>query len=219
VPTLPGIVRSATPIAKGFDCSVNLTQPNISELAEQFQFCVRYLPWHNWREGDLTYSEAMNILQSGLALMPVYPYPGSGWQPDRSSGVLCGTRAVAGAQVIGFPRNVNLWMDLEGIADGWPAQSTIDHCNNWFDVVEAAGYVPGLYVGVPVNLTGEQLFLSLKFHHYWKSLSESTPDIPTRGYQMVQSAGGDVAGVSVDLNVTRRDLLGGHAKWLVVGPN
>jgi hypothetical protein len=219
MPTLPGVIRSATPSAKGFDCAVNLTQTNVAQLAKQFQFCVRYIPWNNWTSGDLTFTEAISILQSGLALMPVYPYPDAGWQPDQSSGVLCGKRAVAGAETIGFPKNVNVWMDLEGIANGWPAQSTIDHCNSWFDVVEAAGYVPGLYVGEPVNLTGAQLFSSLKFHHYWRSLSGSTPDIPTRGYQMLQSAGGDVAGVSIDGNVTQRDLLGGNAQWLVVGPH
>lgn len=213
---LPGVVRSATPTAKGFDCAVNLTVANIAALARQFQFCVRYVPWHNWTDGDLTYTEAINILQSGMALMPVYPYPGAGWQPDQASGIVCGKRAVAGAETLGFPPNVNLWMDLEGIADGWPAQNTIDHCNNWFDVVEAAGYVPGVYVGEPVNLTSEQLFSSLKFHHYWRSLSGATPDIPVRGYQMIQSAGGTVSGVSIDSNIVQRDLLGGNAQWLVI---
>jgi len=107
-------------------------------------------------------------------------------------------------------------MDLEGIAPDWPPQQTVDHCNSWFDVVEAAGYVPGIYVGEPVNLTGERLFSSLKFHHYWKSLSGATSDIPTRGYQMIQSGADPVAGISIDSNVAQRDLLGGNAQWLVI---
>ena len=217
--TLPGVVRSATPAAKGFDCAVNLSQRNIAELVKQFQFCVRYIPWNTWQSGDLTVNEATDILQGGLALMPVYPYPGSGWQPNQSTGIRCGKIAVAGAETIGFPKNINVWMDFEGIADGWPAQDSIDHCNSWFDVVEAAGYLPGIYVGEPINLTGDQLFSSLKFHHYWRSLSGATPQIPTRGYQMIQSAGGTVAGVSIDSNVTQRDLLGGNAQWLVIGPH
>jgi hypothetical protein len=188
----------------------------IAKLAQQFQFCARYVPWDNWSTGDLTSTEATNILQAGLALMPIYPYPGEGWEPDAASGILCGRRAAAGAQALGFPKNVNLWMDLEGIAPGWPSANTIDHCNNWFDAVDAAGYVPGIYVGEPVNLTGEQLFSSLKFDHYWRSLSGATPEIPTRGYQMLQSSAGPVAGISIDANVTQRDLLGGNAQWLVI---
>lgn len=216
MPDLPGVIRSATPGAKGFDTAVNLDSAAIAELAKQFQFCVRYVPWHNWTDGDLTFTEAVNILQSGLALMPVYPYPGPGWQPDEASGIVCGKRAVAGAETLGFPKNVNLWMDLEGIASDWSPQNTIAHCNNWFDVVEAAGYVPGIYVGEPINLSGEQLFSSLKFHHYWRSLSGATPPIPTRGYQMLQSAADPVAGIDIDSNVAQRDQLGGNAQWLVI---
>lgn len=214
--TLPGIVSRATPGEKGFDAGVTLDPPAIAQLAKQFRFCLRYVPYDNWTQGDLTNAEATNIVRSGLALMPIYPYPGPGWQPDASSGVLHGRRAVAGAQAIGFPKDVNLWMDLEGIANGWPSQATIDHCNTWFDVVDSAGYVPGIYVGEPVNLTGEQLFSSLKFEHYWRSLSASTPDVPTRGYQMLQSASAPVAGVDIDANLTQRDLLGGNAQWLIL---
>jgi len=65
------VIRSATPTAKGFDAAVNLDPAPIAELAKQFQFCLRYVPWHNWIDGDLTFTEAMNILQSGLALMPI----------------------------------------------------------------------------------------------------------------------------------------------------
>ncbi|MFY9719386.1 MAG: glycoside hydrolase domain-containing protein [Candidatus Cybelea sp.] len=213
---LPGVIRRATPAAKGFDTAANLSPAAIAALAKQFQFCVRYVPWDTRSAGDLTSTEATNILQAGLALMPIYPYPGAGWQPDDASGLLGGKRAAAGAESLGFPKGVNLWMDLEGVAPGWPAASTIDHCNNWFDVVEAAGYVPGIYVGEPVNLTGEQLFSSLKFDHYWRSLSGATPDIPTRGYQMLQSAAEPIAGISIDSNVAQRDSLGGNAQWLVI---
>jgi hypothetical protein len=214
--SLPGVVRSATPGAKGFDASVNLSAASTSALAGQFSFCLRYVPFHGWTDGDLTFSEATAILQSGLALMPIYPYPGDDWQPDAASGSLHGSRAVAGAQALGFPAGVNLWMDLEGIASAWPSQSVIDHCNVWFDVVEASGYVPGVYVGMPCGLTGDQLFSALKFHHYWRSQSASTPDVPTRGYQMVQSLPATVDGIELDPDVTQRDLLGGNAQWLVL---
>lgn len=216
MPTLMGSVRSATPGAQGFDASVNLSPSAVAALSGQFAFCLRYVPFDGWIDGDLTFDEAANILESGLALMPIYPYPGDNWQPNGASGVTHGRRAAANARALGFPDNVNLWMDLEGIADGWPVQSVIDHCNMWFDVVEAAGYVPGIYVGMPCGLTADQLFWALKFHHYWRSQSASTPDIPSRGYQMIQSMPTTVAGIEVDPDATRRDSLGGNAQWLVL---
>jgi hypothetical protein len=213
-----GSVRSATPGAKGFDASVTLTSANIDSLSQQFAFCLRYVAFNNLVDGDLTFDEAANILEGGMALMPIYPCPFSTsvWKPDVDSGKLHGRRAADNARAVGFPDNVNLWMDLEGIADGWPAQNVIDHCNAWYDVVESAGYVPGIYVGMPCGLTGDQLFSNLKFQHYWRSLSGSTPDIPTRGYQMIQSGVGNQSGVDVDLDVTQRDQLGGNAQWLIL---
>jgi hypothetical protein len=215
---LPGSVNSATPGAQGFDASVNLAASDITLLAKTFTFCLRYVPYNAWTGGDVTYDEAKSILQAGLALMPIYPYPGSGWQPDGASGTVNGNRAISGARTAGFPDNMNLWMDLEGIADGWPAQSVIDHCNAWYDVVEAAGFVPGLYVGLPCGLTGDQLYSSLKFHHYWRSESTSSPAIPVRGYQVIPSLSTTPAdlGFEIDPDVTQRDNLGGNAQWLVV---
>ncbi len=53
-----------------------------------------------------------------------------------------------------------------------------------YEAVKAAGYLPGLYVGGGALLSGEQLY-SLPFEHYWRSQSR-VPDIPNRGYQLIQ---------------------------------
>ena len=219
--TLLGSVRSATPGVQGFDTSVGLGPDKISALAQRYTFCLRFVPFDAWSTGDLTFDEAANILESGLALMPIYPCPYSTaiWKPDANSGKTHGRRAATNARATGFPDNVNLWLDLEGIAPDCPAQNVIDHCNNWYDVVESAGYVPGIYVGMPCGLSGDQLFSNLKFQHYWRSESGSTPDIPTRGFQMKQSLTitlPDPIGIEIDPDVTLRDGLGGNAQWLVL---
>ena len=68
---------------------------------------------------------------------------------------------------------------------------------------------------MPCGLTGDQLHNALKFHSYWRSESASTPDIPVRGFQMIQSRGQTVDGLALDPDVTQRDLLGNDAQWLV----
>ena len=81
------------------------------------------------------------------------------------------------------------------------------------EAIGAAGYVPGIYVGADCILNGQALRFRLKFAHYWKSLSD-VPDIPGRGYQMIQSAGQPVADVDTDLDRTQTDLLGDKVVWL-----
>ncbi len=55
----------------------------------------------------------------------------------------------------------------------------------------------------------------MKTKHFWKSGS-TVPDIPERGYQMVQRIvqGDRVGGVENDRNVTKTDAFGGTVMWL-----
>ena len=81
--------------------------------------------------------------------------------------------------------------------------------------VEGAGFVSGLYVGAKASLTGNELFWRLTTKHYWKSGSR-VPDIPNRGYQLVQSIirHDKIDGVAIDRNLTKSDNFGGSALWL-----
>jgi len=91
----------------------------------------------------------------------------------------------------------------------------IDYCEAWFEAVNQSGYIPGLYVGAGALLTGQQLY-DLSFQHYWRSQSR-VPDIPSRGYQMIQLFPSiQVNGVGVDLDVVQDDQQGGQAQWLQV---
>jgi hypothetical protein len=84
----------------------------------------------------------------------------------------------------------------------------------------AGGFVPGVYVGANAILNGAQLFNALKFQHFWKSGS-IVPQIPVRGYQMIQTIPGhattvDGIALHLDLDLTHTDALGGHVQWLTL---
>jgi L,D-transpeptidase catalytic domain/Rv2525c-like, glycoside hydrolase-like domain len=108
-----------------------------------------------------------------------------------------------------LPDKASVWLDLEGVDGAASADLVVAYCNAWFKEVETAGYTTGVYVGANSRLSGEDLYLRLKTKHYWKSGS-NVPDIPHRGYCMVQHirAGDKVGGVEIDRNVTFVDAFG-----------
>jgi hypothetical protein len=214
---LPGKVQDAISSVPGFDCDAVLS----ADLARQFfsqgyKFCLRYLSRAQAAQ-NLTAQEATDILNSGLALMPVQHARAPGWFPDASLGQQDGQEASANAKAIGFPTGVSLWCDLEGVNAAAPAQEVIDYSRAWYHAVHAAGYSPGLYVGAGTLLSGQQLF-DLPFRHYWRS-SSRVPDIPKHGYQLIQfSPAIQLNGIAIDLDVALPDNEGGSARWLRARP-
>jgi Domain of unknown function (DUF1906) len=210
---LPGKVQDAASSVPGFDCDAVLS----ADLARQFfsqgyKFCLRYLSRAQAAQ-NLTVQEAMDILNSGLALMPVQHARPPGWSPDASLGQADGQEASANAKVTGFPIGVSLWCDLEGVNTGARAQDVMDYARDWHNEVHAAGYSPGLYVGAGTLLSGQQLF-DLPFRHCWRS-SSRVPDIPRRGYQLIQfSPTIQLNGIAIDLDVALPDQRGDSARWL-----
>ncbi|ACV58538.1 glycoside hydrolase domain-containing protein [Alicyclobacillus acidocaldarius] len=119
------------------------------------------------------------------------------------------THPINAAQNIGYLIGCNLWLDFEGISDVSDI-TAIEWANDWFNAVQNAGYVPGIYVGEPEPLTSAQLYNDLNFSHYWRSCSNSTPDVDVRGYQMIQTnCSTTVLGINVDLDTVQTDNLGG----------
>ena len=213
---LSGQIEDAAASVPGFDCDAVLS----AELAQQFfsqgyKFCLRYLA-HAQATLNLSAEEATDILNSGLALMPVQHVRAAGWSPDQPLGQQDGQEAASIAQTIGFPGGVNIWCDLEEVNITANAQDVIDYCQGWYGAVRAAGYSPGLYVGAATLLTGQQLF-DLPFRHYWRS-SSSVPDLPSRGYQLIQfSPTIQLNGIPVDLDVALPDNRADSARWIRAG--
>jgi hypothetical protein len=134
-----------------------------------------------------------------------------GWVATAQLGKTYGTNAASNAQQVGLPAGMNIWLDLEGVSKKSSHQDVIDYCNAWFNQVDGAGYLSGVYVGADATLTSEELFLNLKTRHYWRSGS-TVPPIAHRGYQLIQHIG-----TALDTNVTQTDDLGGTVMWLAPG--
>lgn len=213
---LPGQTEDAASSVPGFDCAAILS----AELAQQFfsqgyKFCLRYLA-HARAALNLSTQEATDILNSGLALMPVQHVRAPGWSPNQPLGQQDGQEAASMAQTIGFPGGVNIWCDLEEVNISANAHDVIAYCQAWYGAVRATDYLPGLYVGARTQLSGQQLF-DLPFQHYWRS-SSSVPDLPSRGYQLIQfSPTMQLNGISVDLDVALPDNRGDSARWTRAG--
>jgi len=216
---LQGNVQIAPDGSLGFDADSVVTLAVAQQFAAQgYTFCLRYLSLsHGQQHGDLSTSEASNILAAGLALMPVQHVARSPWFPTAALGQTNGANAASNAAAIGFPVGVNVWCDLEGVAAGTDPADVIGYCNAWFSAVSNAGYVPGLYVGANAILDGQQLY-DLPVEHYWKSES-IVPALPVRGYQMVQKmVHGTVNGIGIDSNTINTDSKGGRPIWLIQTP-
>lgn len=212
---LAGHVQGAPAGAPGFDADTVITAATAQEFYSQgYRFCVRYLTRSNTESScDLTAQEAANILAGGLALMPVQHVRSVGWLPTADLGSQDGTEAATNAGTVGFPAGVSVWCDLEGVGSSATAADVTAYCNAWYAAVTLAGYIPGLYVGTSVVLTAQQLY-DLPFRSYWKSAS-NVPEIPVRGYQMVQTLDQNlVNGIGIDRDVTQTDNLGGQVQWL-----
>jgi len=146
----------------------------------------------------------------------------SAWIPSAAKGTTNGNVAAAEAAKLGVPWGVTIWCDLEGVKVGTPRQRVIDYCNRWHAGVASAGYVPGLYVGYHPGLSSTQLYLKLRFSHYWGAFNLNSDQFPAvRGLQMKQSIRRSediVPGVQLDYQVDRvsADRLGGRPTLLAL---
>ena len=214
---LSGRVEGAPPAARGFDRTTPLTKKSAADFRNRgFRFCVRYITraYDQESSGDLSRAEADIILDAGLALMAVQHCPLKNWTPTEVLGQTYGANAVKNAQQVGLPPGVNIWLDLEGVRGDTPAQSVIDYCNAWFAAVETAGFASGVYIGDSIVISADDLYWNLKTKHYWKSGSD-VPDIPHRGYQMIQRIPKDADDdQNVDTDVTQTDAFGDAVQWL-----
>jgi hypothetical protein len=219
--TLTGTVQAASPGVKGFDANTTITSSIATAFYDAgYRFCVRYVGRVSMASYDLTTSEANDILNAGLALMVVQHVLDPGWSPTQSLGAEYGANAAAFSQQIGVPSGVNVWCDLEGVSTSASASDVTAYCTAWYDAVESAGYVPGLYVGWEPGLSGSELY-DLPFNHYWGAYNVDGDSTPyPRGFQLQQrvGTGGTIGGLTTetyDDDDTETDAEGGTALWLV----
>lgn len=220
MPALSGTVQSAPEGAKGFDANTPVSPAAARQFfLRGYRFCVRYVGRLTMNAGDLTSAEAQGIVSAGLGLMVVqHVQSESGWSPTGALGTTYGVNAAAFARQAGIPSGVNVWLDLEGVAQGTAATDVTAYCGNWYRSVLDGGYLPGIYVGWRPGLSGQQLY-ALPFQHYWGAYNVDGDTTPSCGWCLKQSpaSGGTIAGIGPDAyddDITRTDQAGRTVQWL-----
>jgi hypothetical protein len=201
-------VQPATPNVRGVDTIAHITYKQALALyADGYKFAIRYL-------GHITPAEVIDITAAKMALLFVAGYSRRpGWLPIASIGVQDGQQAIAHLAEIGGI-GTSTYVDFEG-----PAQNKTGcllYGNAAAHAIQHGGSPAGIYVGYGIPLDSVELYWSLAFTGYWKSLS-NVPDIDIRGYQMIQHGPPNqmVCGVQVDINTIQSDNKGNVPQWLI----
>jgi hypothetical protein len=194
---------------QGGDINAVLNAQQCKQLIEGgLSFVIRYLPRTlGLAAGNLTLAETDTILTSGLALSAVQHVAIPGWQPSAGLGQVYGKNAGIFAAEAGLLPNMNIWLDLEEVAEDSTEADVIAYCNGWYAAVAEAGYLPGLYVGWGVKLSSAQLYSALSFRSYWESYNADI-SVDTRGYQILQGTTRIIGSIEYDPDVVKKDELG-----------
>lgn len=171
--------------------------------AAGIDFCERYL-------GSLTRAELDAITGAGLACMVV-----------TFADQFDGHASAAQCDALGLPKGCTVFLDVEGQA-AWKMDPVVlaGKINAWADAIKAAGFEPGIYVGVPQPLTSDELF-NLRVVRYWRGIGRVTDrhgnlSEPTCGYCMHQCNDSQmVAGVWADFDFIEKDYSGRLPTWVV----
>lgn len=202
------VVKPAFVGARGVD-SLAFSQGGSTPQAEALKaagidYFVGYL-------GAVDAPRLQSVLAAGLAFMPV-----------TFADQFDGPTTVAACKALGLPAGVTVWLDLEGKGLlSYLSTVLSDKINAWADAVRAAGYDPGLYIGSPQPLTGDELY-ALRVDRYWKAPSRVIDrygkvwDGPECGFCMYQTWPSVTwAGVWVDVDFVQQDFRGRVPNWVV----
>lgn len=197
------------------DCLAPLTEPEIARLsAATWQGrtpvgCVRY-------HDNLTEPEVALILAAGWGLMTVGIARRDAMEnPSAGLGARDGLTAVRNLKALSIPKGVTNWLDVEGTV-GASGDQVVAYVNA-ADAVIGLWTESGMYDGWAEPLSAADLYRRLTVKRYWAS-SPKTPAPAIRGFGLVQLVEDILlAGVRVDVDEHRVDLLGDSCHWLVAG--
>ncbi len=188
--------------ARGTDSVTLITATSAAAFkASGIDFVIQYL-------GSLTPQGVQDIVGAGLALMVVT-------YADKFNGA----QTVAELRTLGLPEGCTVWLDVESIGPSVTVESLTNQINDWAAAVKAAGFMPGLYVGVGAQLTSAELY-QLSVVRYWHSLSivldrNGAPAAPACGWSMFQLYPTTTwHGVSVDMDFCQQDYHGRLPVWV-----
>ncbi len=154
---------TATPNATYCDTDEVLTAAGCALLrANGIRGVFRYLSGLFQPERDV-------ILASGLELYFVNYAHDAGWLPSAAGGKADAQRDLAALARLAIPIGVHVAFDLKGPGDTAP--DVIAHVTEHATMIDAARYLPSLYVGEGSLLTSVQLY-NLPSVLYWHSCSQ-----------------------------------------------
>jgi hypothetical protein len=156
--------------------------------------------------GSVTQPLLKAVLDAGMGFIPV-TYGGAynnGFADE-----------LAQLKLLGVPPGATVFLDMEGLSAFKTDPTVLEgKVNAWADGIVAAGYVAGLYVGVPQPLTSDELW-KLRVSRYWKgqgSLRDRNNNLaePTGcGFCMTQMFPSVVrSGITIDCSMVGQDFKG-----------
>lgn len=164
---------------RGFDCNFPLSDMQARAMVKHgYRFAVRYVPRIKQATHDLTASEVKRLLDAGLGIMPVQHVEQENWTPTPDKGRSYGQMAAESATNCGILTGTSVWLDLEGVDVKTDPEDVIKYCNYWYDQVQQAGFLPGIYVGWHAILKPDQLYRRLKFQRYWSAYNLDKDQFP-----------------------------------------
>ncbi len=163
--------------------------------------------------GVMTKERLEAVLGSGMAYLPVTL---AGEYNDGAAD------EIAQLKNLGIPASVTVFLDMEGMAAfHTDPKVLIAKVNAWSEDILGAGYVPGLYVGVPQPLTSMELW-KLKSQRYWRGQGsirdryDALAEPAGCGWCMTQVYPSVTLGtVLVDCNMVGQDYKGRVPTWVV----
>jgi hypothetical protein len=158
--------------------------------------------------------DSVGALQAGLGVMLVQGYYVGAWPVLAQAGIRA-QQAVSFAKSINYLKGGTIFLDFESCMTSYTEAAA--WINSWAKIVTGSGYFPGIYVGAPEPLSGEQLYnLLVGMMHYWKSES-TVPMVARRGYQVIQESCNVMQnGVFIDIDRIQMDNLGGLPHGIVL---
>lgn len=210
---------SAQPATVGrwFDTSYKLTLTTARALkAMGYVGAIRYVPLPGLPVGDdVDATELLMLTQGvGLQVMLVQHPRRPGWDPTVHDGYTDGHVAGWMAFRAGYPTGAQLWCDFEGPVKGTTAATAKAFIEGHARAVREAftlsgltvSFRSGLYCGFQDPLTPEQLYLLHGVTSYWSDDGHRV--VATRGTAVQQGLQVTAAGIPIDPDDLRADLLG-----------
>ena len=193
-----GAARAAKPWMRIFDCLAPVAA-NTARMAKAdgFDGVARYVE-------TLTEGEIQGIFAAGLALVPLSEGV-TGMELTAALGKSIEEARVEKLVEFGCPGGVSFWTDHE---DPKVGSDSVGYLTARANVKIGAGFRAGLYGGMPMDLTGIQLY-RLPFTGYWRG-GGAVPE-PTCGWQIYQAPPLNQMmswGQLVDVNFTMGDYKG-----------